>query len=230
MTWALVVRDALWSRPDLRYFRQGFELTIELSEQDVEDIESGRFDSLGQRFAEDHRRLYGFALDTSIELVNLRCVALARADQPELRWQAAAQDVAAVIGEQELYWDGGWHAATIYDRRGLELGRSISGPALVVEPTATTVVPPGHRCVVDESGCLLMHGAHASTGPRADTTTIDRVSSGHHRGCAEAHALRDGRGRVPRGHVNGDSRAARRIPVRDGSERQHDRRAVRRLA
>ena len=75
---------------DLRYFRQGFELTIELSEQDVEDIESGRFDSLGQRFAEDHRRLYGFALDTSIELVNLRCVALARADQPELRWQAAA--------------------------------------------------------------------------------------------------------------------------------------------
>ena len=161
---------------DLRYFRQGFELTIELSEQDVEDIESGRFDSLGQRFAEDHRRLYGFALDTSIELVNLRCVALARADQPELRWQAAAQDVAAVIGEQELYWDGGWHAATIYDRRGLELGRSISGPALVVEPTATTVVPPGHRCVVDESGCLLMHGAHASTGPRADTTTIDRVS------------------------------------------------------
>jgi N-methylhydantoinase A/oxoprolinase/acetone carboxylase beta subunit len=43
-------------------------------------------------------------------------------------------------------------------RRALRLGEAVAGPALVVEPGATTVVPPGFVARLDAAACLVLEG------------------------------------------------------------------------
>jgi N-methylhydantoinase A len=49
--------------------------------------------------------------------------------------------------------------APVFDRASLTRDRSYSGPALVEEPTATTLVLPGQRLNVDPFGSLAIEEA-----------------------------------------------------------------------
>ena len=44
--------------------------------------------------------------------------------------------------------------------RDLLVGHAFSGPAVIVEATATTVVPPDHTVSVDEVGSLVIRGGN----------------------------------------------------------------------
>jgi N-methylhydantoinase A/oxoprolinase/acetone carboxylase beta subunit len=46
--------------------------------------------------------------------------------------------------------------ATIHARESLQIGKNYSGPAVVTEYSATTVVPPGMRFWLDRTGNLLI--------------------------------------------------------------------------
>jgi len=50
------------------------------------------------------------------------------------------------------YVEAGVHLATIYNGDALEPGMSFVGPAVIEEAGATTVIPPGLPCHVDEYG------------------------------------------------------------------------------
>jgi N-methylhydantoinase A len=59
----------------------------------------------------------------------------------------------AVKMEREVdYAEAGIHMATIYDGDALEPGMSFVGPAIIEEAGATTVIPPGLPCFVDDYG------------------------------------------------------------------------------
>lgn len=60
----------------------------------------------------------------------------------------------AMIGERKLYAGGSWHTASILDRAKLPLGASISGPAVIQQIDATTVIEPGASAHVDKVGNL----------------------------------------------------------------------------
>jgi N-methylhydantoinase A len=60
----------------------------------------------------------------------------------------------ATIGERALYAGGRWQCAEVFDRLKLPLGARISGPALVQQIDATTVIEPGSAAVVDAIGNL----------------------------------------------------------------------------
>jgi N-methylhydantoinase A len=47
-------------------------------------------------------------------------------------------------------------ATPIYERADLVPGRAISGPAVITEYSATTVIPPGKRFWLDESENLVI--------------------------------------------------------------------------
>jgi N-methylhydantoinase A len=51
---------------------------------------------------------------------------------------------------------GGWLAARIFERGRLLAGNLIEGPAVVEEVSATTVLYPGDRARVHETGALLV--------------------------------------------------------------------------
>jgi N-methylhydantoinase A len=63
------------------------------------------------------------------------------------------------VGDRPVYYEsdagGTWHAARIYQREKLLAGNRISGPAIIDEISATTVLYPGDRVTVHSSGNLI---------------------------------------------------------------------------
>src|SRR5205823_6001706 len=56
----------------------------------------------------------------------------------------------AVIKSKRVYFDREWLNASIYDRAQLGAGDRLSGPAVVLEYSATTFVPPDSKAYVDK--------------------------------------------------------------------------------
>jgi N-methylhydantoinase A len=56
----------------------------------------------------------------------------------------------AVKGTREVFWDGAWQRATIYDMDGIQPGNEIKGMAIVEAPATTLVVPPSRIARMDE--------------------------------------------------------------------------------
>jgi N-methylhydantoinase A len=140
---------------DVRYHRQGFEIPIDV---DVATFASDGLSDVGRRFDEAHDRQYSFKLDTVHEVVNLRAIAQSRSRPPEVPRlaQGGADSSAARAGEQQIYYQGQFHTATVYDRERFAAGNRIAGPAIVTEMDSTTVILPGYSAEVDTYGNLLI--------------------------------------------------------------------------
>ena len=69
----------------------------------------------------------------------------------------------------------------LYDRADLSPGDIISGPALIIDPSATTVVEPGWRAEVDALGNLILTRAHpraaAAAGAEADPVMLEVMAN-----------------------------------------------------
>jgi 5-oxoprolinase (ATP-hydrolysing) len=69
----------------------------------------------------------------------------------------------------------------LYDRAALSPGDTIPGPALVIDPSATTVVEPGWVAKVDPLGNLILTRAHpraaAAAGAEADPVMLEVMSN-----------------------------------------------------
>ncbi|MFD6771155.1 hydantoinase/oxoprolinase family protein, partial [Micromonospora chalcea] len=139
---------------DVRYHGQGFEVSVE--------VDAGRgmavIPGLRSGFDEAHQRLFGFALDERHEIVNIRAVGVSHAERiTPVEIESGDRDAAqAIVGRQQVYVDGGWQEATLYDRTALRAGNELSGPAIVVEMDSTSLVLPGCVARVDRLGNLLI--------------------------------------------------------------------------
>jgi N-methylhydantoinase A len=125
---------------DVRYVGQGYELNVAWGMDSAE------------RFHEAHEQRYGFANRVSgLEIVNVRVRVRVRAEKYEPVREVARQGdgAAALRGEKQIYFGGGWVRARVFDRERLRAGDVFEGPALVAEYTSATVVPLGARVVVD---------------------------------------------------------------------------------
>jgi N-methylhydantoinase A len=130
----------------LRYEGQGSELSIAWP---------GSMAAAKAAFAEAHHALNGFMLDTEVELVTLRVEA--EADAPQSRQSGLSRDGAAeAIGRQIVYDALGSQAALIFDRSGFAAGEILTGPAIVVQRDATTMVARGWQAEVLTTGALLL--------------------------------------------------------------------------
>ena len=140
---------------DVRYHGQAFEVPMRI---ELDALTRGGLKRLAAAFDEEHRRLFTFNMDAEHELVNLRAVALGRVQQiPALDIERGDGDpVRAKIRDHQIWADGGFKPAVIYDRAKLRAGDRIKGPAIVVEMDATTLVLPGHEAAVDPYGVILI--------------------------------------------------------------------------
>ena len=141
---------------DVRYHGQAFEVSMPVEAQ---GFEAGGLTRLAEAFDAEHRRLFTFNMDAEHEFVNLRAVALGRVlDIPALEIEAGDGDPsAAKLRDHEVWVDGGFQPAVIYDRARLRAGDRIAGPAVVVEMDSTTLVLPGCEAVVDRFGVILIN-------------------------------------------------------------------------
>jgi len=146
---------------DLRYRGQGYELNIPFTRNLLRD------------FQQEHHRRYGYAHATrEVEIVTLRLRALVKS--PPLRTgprravttghvgtSAAGRPSRAKLGPPSLIkatavFDGKKLSAGIYSRENLQEQKKYSGPAIVTEYSATTVIPPGKTFYLDPARNLIV--------------------------------------------------------------------------
>ena len=141
---------------DVRYVGQSFELTVEYPNRPAR---TELTKVVGDAFYKAHLRRFGYAdRNEPVEVVNLRLKMDVAMEKPQVARQSASRpdSSAALIGEAEIVFQQGPLMSPLYQRDDLVCGNRISGPALVIQMDATTVVPPGWGGAVDPFGNLLL--------------------------------------------------------------------------
>ena len=113
-----------------------------------------------KRFHKAHEHYYTYKLEgTPVEIVNLHLAVYSRMEKPKLNklTKQTASINQAQLEEREVYFTrSGWLKTPIYDRKALLAGAEITGPAIVEEKAAATLVGPGDTLHVDEYGNLVI--------------------------------------------------------------------------
>lgn len=131
---------------DVRYRGQGYEISV--------PYDSG----YAVQFHREHERRYGYSdPGRELEIVTLRLRARgARASGAATAPPAVADFAAEADDLWLMVFDGTARDASLYERERLLPGARLDGPALLVEYSATTVVPPGWSASVDGRGNLIL--------------------------------------------------------------------------
>jgi N-methylhydantoinase A len=137
---------------ELRY--QGQEHTLEVPVARSGDLRA----QLHEAFNERSLREYAFTLDAPLEIVSCR-VELTVPATP-IPWTPDDGDQGPVRERTERLVDfdqyGGVQPATILDRRALQVGEVVAGPAIVEETASTTLVLAGQTVTCDDRFNLVM--------------------------------------------------------------------------
>jgi len=131
---------------DVRYRGQGHELNVPFTGK------------LIAAFRREHERRYGYCYPArEIELVTLRLRAIVKSPQPSLSRSRVRAEQSGGDREWGLVFFAGKKIRTAtYDRDSLQPSRKYSGPAVVTEYSATTVVPPGAKFWLDTAGNIII--------------------------------------------------------------------------
>ena len=141
---------------DIRYAAQEYTLTVPLTDA-VEPESPGFVKLIAERFAQLHEARYGHAnLGAPIEFVMLRTQAFGDLGRPEPQTWPAAASADFPHRVRPVVFDGQSQDTLVVDRDDLGVGHTFVGPAVVLEATATTVVPPGFAVSVDTYGSLIL--------------------------------------------------------------------------
>ena len=96
---------------------------------------------LSQIFDDIHEKTYGFKMDTEVEIVNIRSIAIGKVNSPKMPvLQAGTTDasIAIIDAEHEAYFNGQLVKTPIYDRTLLKPKNEIQGPAIITQRKIVT--------------------------------------------------------------------------------------------
>jgi N-methylhydantoinase A len=141
------MRIALQHQMDVRYEGQSYELTVNLSP------------NFPQLFEALHRKNFGYThAGRPIEVVNLRLQA--RVGEVSLhspgRKNSARPFSSSSQASIQVFYGRKWRKASLFDRSLLQSGALCQGPAVIIELSATTFVPPGWKARCDEFNNLVI--------------------------------------------------------------------------
>ncbi|MEL0323416.1 MAG: hypothetical protein VXA00_03520, partial [Rhodospirillales bacterium] len=136
---------------EARYLGQGFEAATVLFPHDT-------LSSFTERFHQTHTQEHGYDIRSrQIEIVNCRLTATATGFKTGPNAVRRSDAEIQSIGTRKVCFDGKTLIETsIYDRSSTGPGHKISGPAIIIEKTATTVLPPDWAAIVDDYGNLIL--------------------------------------------------------------------------
>ncbi|GAA4787486.1 hydantoinase/oxoprolinase family protein [Actinomycetospora chlora] len=144
---------------DGRYQGQTWETNgVPVPERPLDDA---AIDELRTNFDATHRRTWGYAVPRAdVKATMARVTATVALGTPDAPAPApAAGDGPA--GRARVHLDGRWREVPVVARDGLAVGARVEGPALVVQPTATTVLEAGDVLTVDATGHLTIEWERA---------------------------------------------------------------------
>jgi len=150
-------------RAQLRYDGTDTTLTVELTGPDA----------MRRTFEERHRATYSFTLDRPIVVEALSVEATGITEPPDLSALAppgtAREDGPEATGTVRLHTGGTWRDVPLHRRERLAPGTSVTGPAIIAESGATTVVDDGWRAATSDDGHLVMERVAVTESSELDT-------------------------------------------------------------
>ncbi len=142
---------------DMRYLGQEHSVSVPIPAQlaGLQDLTS-----LFEAFEQVYEAVYGYRLGTPADVVTLRVKSVGKIPAPKLRPLPSgnADPCNAFIGTQVVqdFLESESREFRVYERTRLRADDRVAGPALIVEPTTTTVVRAHHTCTVDRVGSLVV--------------------------------------------------------------------------
>lgn len=142
---------------EMRFTGQGFELVSLL---DLERLARDGRAYVLDLFKAAHAARYGTAAASGkVEIVTLQLtstVPTGRGAMQLLTAPPAAREAGPDAERGAIHYRGSVTDCRFFWRADLSPGATVAGPAIIEEPTATTLVPPGWSAVVDASGALIL--------------------------------------------------------------------------
>ncbi|MGE0336359.1 MAG: hydantoinase/oxoprolinase family protein [Gammaproteobacteria bacterium] len=143
---------------DVRYVGQFNE--VEVAVGDLRAGSAQLMNEIAARFHARHDALYGYAMrGAPLELINVRLTARGLTPKPkQAQLPLDSPDSAhAAQGTREAFFDGTVHHVPVFEGTALRPGNQVTGPAIVVQPATTIVVPPDFALWCDEYANYLMY-------------------------------------------------------------------------
>ncbi|MFF8795388.1 hydantoinase B/oxoprolinase family protein [Streptomyces globisporus] len=136
--------------------------------------------AMAEAFAAAHRARFGFTMDKPVVVETVSVEATGATDATGT---ADATDGSAPVTSSgpdphaaapppadtvDLYAEGRWQRAPLHRRAGLHVGATVTGPAIIAEDDATTVVDPGWQAEAAPTGHLVL----TRSTPRPERTAV----------------------------------------------------------
>jgi 5-oxoprolinase (ATP-hydrolysing) len=120
-------------------------------------------------FADAHRSRFGFLLDAPLVVESAGVEAIGEGEPLAPAPAAAATDPAAPVAVRRVRFGGAWREAPCYLRARLAPLQRVTGPAVIADDHATTIVEDGWSAEVSARGeLLLVREEERSPGPGGD--------------------------------------------------------------
>ncbi|MDT0404395.1 hydantoinase B/oxoprolinase family protein [Streptomyces edwardsiae] len=150
-------------RAQLRYDGTDTTLTVGLTDPAT----------MRRTFEERHRATYSFTLDRPIVVEALSVEATGLTEPPDLSalapYEGTPPHRTAAPRTVRLHTGGTWRDVPLHRREDLPPGETVTGPAIITESGATTVVDDGWRAATTDDGQLVMERVAVTQSSRAVT-------------------------------------------------------------
>ena len=135
--------------------------------------------SMQQAFIDLYLQRYSFLMPERalvIEALSVEAVGSGAGVTENITTVSATQ-APAFVARAPMYSNDAWHDVPVYKREALAPGHSISGPAIIAEANATTVIEPGWQTEVTPRNDLLLSRREprraAQAGTEADPVMLE---------------------------------------------------------
>jgi N-methylhydantoinase A len=114
---------------------------------------------LRAEFDKQHEKMFGHtAPDEAVEIISYRLRGIGKVPPVSLR-EYAPEGISfekALRETRTARFDGKSLDCPVYQREKIDVGISVSGPAIIDQLDCTSVIPPGHRARVDKFKNLIL--------------------------------------------------------------------------
>jgi 5-oxoprolinase (ATP-hydrolysing) len=138
-------------------------------------VPAGPAEVMRKAFEEAYRQRFSFLMPDkpiTVEAVSVEVVGASEPAAEQARpagrseaGRSAGTAEARAPGAARMFAGGGWTDAHLYRREDLTAGQVVTGPSIIVEANATTVVDPGWSAALNDLGHLVLTRADPAARP-----------------------------------------------------------------
>ena len=135
---------------DMRYIGQEYYVNVQVNKPI-------KLEEINKCFHETYEKLYGHSTpDGPIEFINLRLVATGQIPKTSEFIKKFHQSAEVNENNRSVFFDNNKYDTEVLNRANIKSDKSVEGPVIIEEETATTVVPPKYYLKKDNFGNLII--------------------------------------------------------------------------